>query len=148
MKLSVFDIPGDQLKRLNDTLINALNRETLFGTGAGFRRPLQHDVLDADWSVTKITQHVFDKARTQLGSSGSGNHFVEFGILTLTDEKKVSGTFSDPKKMSGTFLINASCRRDSILRCFRTAARAVRGRRWLRITRSWRAIFIPSFRRS
>jgi tRNA-splicing ligase RtcB len=74
MKLSVFDIPGDQLKRLNDTLINALNRETLFGTGAGFRKPLQHEVLDADWSVTKITQHVFDKARAQLGSSGSGNN--------------------------------------------------------------------------
>src|SRR6266566_5082316 len=46
MKLSVFDIPADQLKRLNDTLVNALNRETLFGTGAGFRKPLQHDVLE------------------------------------------------------------------------------------------------------
>ena len=95
MKLSVFDIPGDQLKRLNDTLINALNRETLFGTGAGFRRPLQHDVLDADWSVTKITQHVFDKARGQLGSSGSGNHFVEFGTITFdkSDLGIPSGTY-------------------------------------------------------
>jgi tRNA-splicing ligase RtcB len=26
---------------------------------------------------------VFDKARAQLGTSGSGNHFVEFGTLTL-----------------------------------------------------------------
>jgi len=83
MKLSVFDIPAEQIKKLNDSLINALNRETLFGTGAGFRRPHQHDVLDEDWSCTKITQHVFDKARQQLGSSGSGNHFVEFGTLTL-----------------------------------------------------------------
>jgi tRNA-splicing ligase RtcB len=83
MKLSIFDIPGDQIKRLNATLVNALNRETLFGTGAGFRKPHQHDVLDEDWSVTKITQHVFDKAREQLGSSGSGNHFVEFGTITL-----------------------------------------------------------------
>src|SRR4051812_8797516 len=83
MKLSVFDIPADQLKKLNDKLVNALNRETLFGTGAGFRKPHQHDVLDEDWSVTKITQHLFDKAREQLGSSGSGNHFVEFGALTL-----------------------------------------------------------------
>ncbi len=83
MKLSVFDIPADQLARLNDTLINALNRETLFGAGAHFRRPLQHDVLDEDWSVTKITQHVFAKAREQLGTSGSGNHFVEFGTITF-----------------------------------------------------------------
>jgi tRNA-splicing ligase RtcB len=85
MKLSVFDIPADQLKKLNDTLINALNRETLFGAGAAFRKPLQHDVLDEDWSVSKITQHVFEKAREQLGTSGSGNHFVEFGILTVSE---------------------------------------------------------------
>jgi tRNA-splicing ligase RtcB len=40
-------------------------------------------VLDADWSVTPVTKRVFEKARSQLGTSGSGNHFVEFGILTL-----------------------------------------------------------------
>ncbi len=68
---------------MNDSLANALNRETLFGTGANFRRPLEHEVLDEDWSITSITKHVFDKARGQLGSSGSGNHFVEFGTLTL-----------------------------------------------------------------
>lgn len=83
MKLSVFDIPADQIKRLNDSLVNALNRETLFGTGAAFKRPPEHDVLDEDWSVTKITQHLFDKARAQLGTSGSGHHFAEFGTLTL-----------------------------------------------------------------
>ena len=87
MKLSVYDIPADQMKRLNDTLVNALNRETLFGAGAHFRKPLQHDVLDEDWSVTKITQRVFEKAREQLGTSGSGNHFVEFGILTIPEPK-------------------------------------------------------------
>src|SRR5262249_3782155 len=76
-------IPADQLKRLNDRLINALRRETLFGTGAGFRKPLQHDVLDEDWNVTPVTKQVFDKAREQLGTSGSGNHFVEFGTLSL-----------------------------------------------------------------
>src|SRR5204862_1909521 len=77
MKLSVFDIPADQIKRLNDTLVRALHRETLFGTGVGFKKPLQHNVLDEDWSITPVTKRVFDKARTQLGSSGSGNHFVE-----------------------------------------------------------------------
>jgi len=83
MKLSVFDLPADQMKRLNDTLIRALQRETKFGMGAEFSKPLQHDVLDEDWSVTGITKHLFDKARAQLGTSGSGNHFVEFGILSL-----------------------------------------------------------------
>jgi tRNA-splicing ligase RtcB len=83
MKLSVFDIPAEQMKRLNDTLVRALQRETKFGTGAEHQKPLQHDVLDEDWNITPITKHLFDKARRQLGTSGSGNHFVEFGILTL-----------------------------------------------------------------
>ena len=39
MKLSVFDIPADRLEGMRDALINALRRETMFGTGAGFQRP-------------------------------------------------------------------------------------------------------------
>ncbi len=83
MRLSVYDIPADQYQRLRDTLRNALNRETLFGVGAAFRKPLDHPVLDEDWSITPVTQRVFDRARSQLGTSGSGNHFVEFGILSV-----------------------------------------------------------------
>src|SRR3954471_7724220 len=78
MKLSVFDIPADQIKRLNQSLVNALQRETKFGTGVEYSKPLEHDVLDEDWSVTEITKRVRDKAWPQLGTSGSGNHFVEF----------------------------------------------------------------------
>jgi tRNA-splicing ligase RtcB len=83
MKLSVLDVAPGDMKKLHDTLVNALRRETVFGTGGSFKRPLQHDVLDEDWSVTPITRRVFDRARDQLGTSGSGNHFVEFGTLTL-----------------------------------------------------------------
>jgi tRNA-splicing ligase RtcB len=95
MKLSVFDIPAGDLKRLRATLVTALTRETLFGTGAGFRKPMEHEVLDEDWSVTDVTKRVFDKARTQLGSSGSGNHFAEFGILTISTES--SGSAAGPR---------------------------------------------------
>jgi tRNA-splicing ligase RtcB len=98
MKLSVFDRPGAQIKRLNDQLISALHRETLFGTGGSFKKPLQHDVLDEDWSQTAVTKRVFDKARVQLGTSGSGNHFVEFGTLTL-DQRS-----DDLNLESGTYL--------------------------------------------
>jgi tRNA-splicing ligase RtcB len=83
MRLSVFDIPADDMKRLNESLVRALQRETKFGTGAAFKKPLEHDVLEEDWSVSPITRKLFDKARGQLGTSGSGNHFVEWGILTL-----------------------------------------------------------------
>jgi tRNA-splicing ligase RtcB len=83
MRLSVFDIPADRLEGLRTQLAKVLTRETKFGTGGEFDKPLEHDVLDRDWNVTPLTAKVFDKARRQLGTSGSGNHFVEFGLLTL-----------------------------------------------------------------
>lgn len=83
MRLSVFDIPASNLNRLNQSLVKILKRETKFGVGAHFTTPLQHDVLDEDWTITPLTRKLFDKAREQLGTSGSGNHFVEFGIFTI-----------------------------------------------------------------
>src|SRR5687768_10904712 len=83
MRLSVYDISAKDLKRLNDQLVKILHRETKFGTGGEFKTPHEHDVLAEDWSVTGVTKRVFPKARAQLGTSGSGNHFVEWGILTL-----------------------------------------------------------------
>jgi tRNA-splicing ligase RtcB len=79
----VYDVPAADLKRLNDQLVRTLQRETLFGTGQAFKKPHQHDVLDEDWDVTPVTQRLFPKAREQLGTSGSGNHFVEFGVFTI-----------------------------------------------------------------
>jgi tRNA-splicing ligase RtcB (3'-phosphate/5'-hydroxy nucleic acid ligase) len=85
MKLSILDLPVDAtLKRKFEDLKRALETETKFGTGATWQRPLEHEVLDEDWTVTKVTEKLFDKARAQLGTSGSGNHFVEFGIVTLS----------------------------------------------------------------
>jgi len=83
MKLSVFDVPAADMKRLDQQLIRTLQRETLFGTGGSFKKPHDHEVLDKDWTVTPITARLFPKAREQLGTSGSGNHFVEFGVFTL-----------------------------------------------------------------
>jgi tRNA-splicing ligase RtcB len=83
MRLSVFDIPAKDLNGLRESLVKTLQRETKFGTGVEYKTPLQHDVLDEDWNVTPITRKLFDKARAQLGTSGSGNHFVEFGVVTI-----------------------------------------------------------------
>lgn len=85
MRLTVLDLPASTLDdaRGSGELRDALERETCFGVGGSFRAPRQHDVLDADWGVTPITQRLKDKAWSQLGTSGSGNHFVEFGVLTI-----------------------------------------------------------------
>jgi tRNA-splicing ligase RtcB len=83
MKLSIFDLPVKKLQSEGDRLAKTLERETSFGTGAVLQKPAQHAVLDEDWSITAITKKMFDKARGQLGTSGSGNHFVEFGVIKL-----------------------------------------------------------------
>ena len=42
-------------------------------------------MLDRDWSISSVTLANKERAWAQLGTSGSGNHFVEFGLLTVTD---------------------------------------------------------------
>ncbi|MEM1348518.1 MAG: RtcB family protein [Myxococcota bacterium] len=85
MRLSVLDIPEGALEdaRERQRLKDVLQQETAFGVGASFAKPREHEVLEQDWNITEVTQRVFGKGRAQLGSSGSGNHFVEYGVLTL-----------------------------------------------------------------
>lgn len=86
MKLTVLDRPPEHLRRYRTQFVQALERETCFGIGAGFTRGREHAVLDDDWS-DPVLQRVRDRARKQLGSSGSGNHFVEFGTLSISDSR-------------------------------------------------------------
>jgi tRNA-splicing ligase RtcB len=86
MKLTVLDLPLSALADAKPRLTKALERETRFGMGATFRSPRQHEVMDRDWRVTAVTSRMKDRAWSQLGTSGSGNHFVEFGELTVLDE--------------------------------------------------------------
>lgn len=87
MKLSVFDVPAAELTaaRHLDRFEQALEKGTRFGVGKTYERKQRHAVMDEDWTVTEITRRGKDKAWSQLGTSGSGNHFVEFGLLTLTE---------------------------------------------------------------
>ena len=82
MKMTVLDIPVRDLEQKQDRLTRAIEAETRFGIGANFKERRAHDVLDADWSVSPITKQNKDRAWSQLGTSGSGNHFVEFGLFT------------------------------------------------------------------
>jgi tRNA-splicing ligase RtcB len=84
MKLSVLDMPVDTIDSRFDLYRQALEGGTRFGVGSQHQRPQSHAVMDQDWSVTRITREHKDRAWKQLGTSGSGNHFVEFGVLTLT----------------------------------------------------------------
>lgn len=83
VKMSVLDLPASAADTAADRLVKAIERETRFGIGASFEHRRAHDVMDADWNVTPITRSLKSRAWSQLGTSGSGNHFVEFGELTI-----------------------------------------------------------------
>lgn len=87
MRLTVTDLPLTQLKDKRDGLITALETQTRFGIGAAFEGSdkRSHEVMDEDWVFCKVIKDNKDKAFKQLGSSGGGNHFVEFGELTLPE---------------------------------------------------------------
>lgn len=95
MKLTVLDLPVRDIDRRRERLIAAIEAETRFGIGAHFTECREHEVMDADWTVNPITRGNRDRAWAQLGTSGSGNHFVEFGTLTVnesgTDDAGIPG---------------------------------------------------------
>jgi len=83
VKLSLLDFNPNDFKRNFDTFKRAIVNETRFGTGQEFkdREKRNHNVLDDErWS---LIPHLRDKAHAQLGSSGSGNHFVSVGAVNV-----------------------------------------------------------------
>ena len=87
MKMTVFDRKANTIVGQKDRLANVIESETRFGVGARFKQRRDHEVMDEDWSVSPITQRFRDKAWAQLGTSGSGNHFVEFGEFSVDAEQ-------------------------------------------------------------
>ncbi len=85
MKMTVLDLPVKQLEQGSDRLTQTIERETRFGVGASFKERREHPVMDQNWSVSSVTRQNKDKAWAQLGTSGSGNHFVEFGVFSLQE---------------------------------------------------------------
>ena len=86
MKMSVLDMPPGELAGRQGQLGRALETETRFGVGVSFKNRRQHAVMDEDWSFSTVTAKLKDKAWSQLGTSGGGNHFAEFGALTVLAE--------------------------------------------------------------
>jgi tRNA-splicing ligase RtcB (3'-phosphate/5'-hydroxy nucleic acid ligase) len=84
MRLSVYPVAPATLDTRG--AVGLLQKHTRFGAGVGWdkRERLDHEVLDdATWDAQPLLRHLHDKAANQLGTSGSGNHFAEFGTFTL-----------------------------------------------------------------
>ncbi|MEN0051069.1 MAG: RtcB family protein, partial [Bacteroidota bacterium] len=86
MALTIYDRSPEFLNENSERLVEMLKENTRFGFNS-FDDPMDDAVLDnALFQEVKVVKHLKDKARKQIGSSGSGNHFVEFGIVEIKDE--------------------------------------------------------------
>lgn len=84
MALSIFQMEGLSLTKHSENLRKAILKSTVFGTGRGFSgiERSDHKVLENSlFKESKFLAKLKDKAWSQLGSSGGGNHFVEFGLI-------------------------------------------------------------------
>ena len=83
MCMTLYDLPVTMLDVKKDDLKKMLIDNTRFGR-ATFKRPKDHEVLERkEFSELIIGRAMKDRAWQQLGSSGGGNHFVEFGIVEI-----------------------------------------------------------------
>ncbi|GGB12982.1 RtcB family protein [Puia dinghuensis] len=84
MCLSVFDIDPKELIQKEQYFTRELKEATLFGGGRQFDQIASHEVLDRpEFDEIAVLKGLQGRAARQLGSSGSGNHFVEFGIVEI-----------------------------------------------------------------
>jgi tRNA-splicing ligase RtcB len=87
MALSILDEGESFLKRYGYQVKVALKDFTHFGMEGGLDFQQEHEVLDSPvFQSTEMLRRLQIKAARQLGSSGSGNHFVEFGLITLKED--------------------------------------------------------------
>ncbi len=90
MCLSIFDIDVKELTQREAYFTREINEATLFGSDAHFKQSADHEVMDNPlFFEMPLLKDLHTRAWKQLGSSGSGNHFVEFGIVEI-DEADVT----------------------------------------------------------
>ncbi len=95
MSLSVFDLPEDYIKRHEMPIKKILTEETHFGKSVPAQQMGQHAVMENEaFKNIKFLRKLQKKAYQQLGTSGSGNHFVEFGLVEI--KKQISSQDIQP----------------------------------------------------
>jgi tRNA-splicing ligase RtcB len=94
MRLSVYPVSPFVLGQRKGDFKRSLLEQTRFGMGAEFARAERpvHPVLDDPaWEATRFLKSLKIKAQQHLGTSGTGNHFVEWGSLRLYAEDATLG---------------------------------------------------------
>ena len=92
MCLSVFDIDPQQLQSKESYFAREINEATLFGSGGQFDQASNHAVMENElFYQLPLLKKLHGRVWKQLGSSGSGNHFVEFGEVKIDKNDEVLG---------------------------------------------------------
>ncbi len=85
MCLTVYDLKPEFLEKNRAKLKDLILENTRFGQSV-FDKPMDDEVLSRpEFKEIPILKKLKQKAVDQIGSSGSGNHFVEFGIVNISD---------------------------------------------------------------
>lgn len=92
MCLSIFDIDPKELQNKESYFAREINEATLFGSGQQFDHASNHEVMENElFYQIPLLKNLHGRAWKQLGSSGSGNHFVEFGVITIKEKNATLG---------------------------------------------------------
>ena len=84
MSLSIFDLPASYLKGKDHQLQAILKDSTKFGMNETHAIKADHELFyREEFNDIPLLKKLKDKAYKQLGTSGGGNHFVEFGVVKL-----------------------------------------------------------------
>jgi len=113
MCLTLYDIDPKELESRQDYFTRELNEATLFGSGREFKKQSDHEVLyRKEFAEIPVLKGLRERAHTQLGSSGGGNHFVEFGIVEIPSKDAAldmePGTYLGLLSHSGSRAIGAN----------------------------------------
>jgi len=83
MCLSVYGLEPEYISLNKNTLRKILLENTRFGHDE-FQGRKEHEILDRnEFREIPFLRDLKDRASHQLGTSGSGNHFVDIGIVTI-----------------------------------------------------------------
>jgi tRNA-splicing ligase RtcB (3'-phosphate/5'-hydroxy nucleic acid ligase) len=85
MCMTIYDMPTSIFVEKQEDLKKLLVNNTKFGR-ATFKKPKDHEIFERkEFSELSIVRQMKDRAWEQIGSSGGGNHFVEFGVVEITN---------------------------------------------------------------
>jgi tRNA-splicing ligase RtcB len=90
MCMSVFDIREKEFEKFRRPFTQSLIDQTVFGVGAETKSHLETDLFDRkEWQFTRTVRELKNLAYSQHGTSGAGNHFVEWGFLKVRKEDEI-----------------------------------------------------------